>query len=148
MLQPTMVAKASPIKLQTSNTIINTAYLDNGDSITTELTVDQNPVSTCATTKTTSGSKTVKYRNASGNILWSFTLSASYTYNGSSATCTSVSTSSSINDTAWKLSNITKSKSSNKATGSVTAKEYFLGVPFNTVTESLTLTCNASGNLS
>ncbi|MDE6761675.1 MAG: hypothetical protein K2J90_13530 [Lachnospiraceae bacterium] len=127
-----------------------TTQLENGDTIVTEITVPTNNtgISIYATTKTKSGKKTVSYQNSKGNVLWSFTLSANFTYNGSSATCTSVSTSKTINDTAWKLSNITKSKSSNVAKGSVTAKECFLGIPFNTVTENLQLKCSANGTLS
>lgn len=147
-------AKAAELRVQTpvSQT---TTQLENGDSIVVELTIpittvnaNVNAVSTNATTKTTSGKKTVTYRNSKGNALWSFSISANFSYNGSSATCTSVSTSKQINDTAWKLSNITKSKSSNVAKGSVTAKECFLGIPFNTVTENLQLKCSANGTLS
>lgn len=151
LLAPATSVHASAAQLKTGFPVSSTTtQLENGNSIVTEITVFTNDtsISTFATTKTKSGSKTVKYRNSKGDVLWSFTVSASFTYNGSSATCTSVSTGKQINDTAWKLSNITKSKSSNVAKGSVTAKEYFLGVPFNSVTEDLQLKCSANGTLS
>lgn len=151
LLTPAATIHASAAQLKKEILVSSTTtQLENGNSIVTEISVPTNDtgISTFATTKTTSGSKTVKYRNSKGNVLWSFTVSASFTYNGSSATCTSVSTSKQINDTAWKLSNITASKSSNVAKGSVTAKEYFLGVPFNSVTENLQLKCSANGTLS
>lgn len=148
---PTAYISASAAEPQTQSRISTTiTQLENGDSIVVELMtpVNDNVVSTYATTKSTSGSKTIKYRNSKGSVLWSFTLSANFSHNGSSATCTSVSTSNQVNDTAWKLSNITKSKSSNMAKGSVTAKERCLGIPIKTVTENLQLKCSANGTLS
>lgn len=151
LLQPTVFVKASSTKTQAANIVSSSIHqLENGDFIAVKLTVSSHhdALSIHAATETISGSKTLEYYDASGKILWSFTLSASYDYNGNNASCTSVSTSSSVHATTWKLSDITKSKSSNKATGSVTAKEYFAGIPFNTVTETLTLTCSATGKLS
>ncbi|MCM1500131.1 MAG: hypothetical protein NC124_16835 [Clostridium sp.] len=147
---PATTAKAITITPQPVSSATTVQKLGNGDTIITQMTTTSNnsSASTYATKKTVSGSKTVTYRNSKGNVLWTFILNASYTYNGSSATCISVSTSSSVNETAWKLSNITKSKSSNIANASVTAKHYLLGVPVTTVTEKLTLKCSASGKLS
>lgn len=152
LMLPTTSSNATAAELQTQSPISQTiTQLENGDSLVVELTIpviSNNAISTYATTKTTSGKKTVTYRDSKGNALWSFSISANFSYNGSSATCTSVSTSKQINDTAWKLSNITKSKNANVAKGSVTAKECFLGIPFNTVTENLQLKCSANGTLS
>ncbi|MCI8508710.1 MAG: hypothetical protein HFJ06_09145 [Lachnospiraceae bacterium] len=150
-LAPAACVHASAAQLKTEALVSSTTtQLENGNSIVTEITVSTNDtgISTFATAKTKSGKKTVTYRNSKGNALWSFSISANFSYNGSSATCTSVSTSKTINDTAWKLSNITKSKSSNVAKGSVTAKECLLGIPFNIVTENLQLKCSANGTLS
>lgn len=151
LLLPVASSNTSAAELRTKSLISRTTtQLENGDSIVVELTapVHNNAISTYSTLKTTSGSKTVTYLTSKKKVLWSFTLSANFTYNGSNAVCTSASTSNQVNDSAWKLSDITLSRSYNVAKASVTAKEYFLFVPFNTVTENLQLKCSATGTLS
>jgi len=84
---------------------------------------------------------------SNGKVLWSFTLKATFTYNGSSAQCTAASCSNIINDKAWSLST-SASRSGSMASGSVTAKEKYFGITTSTISKTLTLKCNASGNIS
>lgn len=99
-------------------------------------------------TNTKSGQQSLIYRNNNGVEQWRATLTATFTYNGSSATCTSASITSSVSDGNWKFTQKTATKSGNKATGNITVKHYVLGIPTKTVEQTITITCSASGALS
>ncbi|MBQ8893712.1 MAG: hypothetical protein IJ043_04810 [Clostridia bacterium] len=99
-------------------------------------------------TNTKSGQKSIVYRSESGREIWQATLSATFTYTGSSATCTVASITTSITDSNWKITEKTATKSGNKAIGDITAKRYFLGIATKTVEQSVTITCSAAGVLS
>lgn len=104
-----------------------------------------NTASTTATTYTKSPSKTHNIKNAANNTLVSYTLYATFTYNGSTSSCTSVSYSTTVYDSTWCFTSATASRSGNKATGSYTAKCPTLG---QTVSNTITITCDANGNIS
>ncbi len=122
-------------------------YFDDGSYITTTITEEQSYYSTYATT-TKNGSKTTTYTGSDDEVKWSATLHGTFTYTGSSSTCTSSSITYSSSDSDWRITSATSSKSGNKAIGDVTAKQYVLGIPLKTVNETITLTCSATGTLS
>ncbi len=121
-----------------------TIYFSDGSYLIVTLT----DITNSRATNTKSGSKTINYYDDNGNKLWSATLNATFTYTGSSATCTSSSINKTIYNDNWKFTSATASKSGNKATGNITAKKYFLGIAIKTVNDSITLTCSATGTLS
>ena len=75
--------------------------------------------------------------------MWSVSVTGTFTYNGSSCTCTKATVSTTKPSAMWSLSNKKASKSSNKAIASVTGHS-----PGVTVTRTVTLTCSPSGKLS
>lgn len=97
---------------------------------------------------TVSGSKPYTYYSASGTALWKVTLNGTFTYTGSSATCTASSVSTTIYNTSWSTSSKSASKSGSKATGSATMKQTKNGLTSNSIPVSLSLSCSASGTLS
>lgn len=103
---------------------------------------------TMAATQTKSGTKGYKFYNANNVLLWDVSITGTFSYSGSTSTCTSVTKSTSIIDGNWKVTAESCSKSSNKALGSFTVKRYTLLIPVQTENVSLTLTCSASGVLS
>ena len=94
------------------------------------------------------GNKKYTYYSNSGAEKWKATLTGKFTYTGSSATCTSSSVSVSISDSGWYQIYKNASKSGNKATASVTMGYKLDGETITRVPVSLTLTCDANGNLS
>lgn len=94
------------------------------------------------------GSKTYEYYSVDGRCLWNVTLSGSFTYSGSTSSCTAASVSTTIYDSAWYTASKDASRSGNTAYGSATMGRKALGVTVQTVPVSLTLTCDADGNLS
>ncbi len=136
-----LIDTASP---ETHTTI---KYFEDGSYIETIITEENTCFSTFATT-TKRGSKKLTYKNDQDEIQWTATITGIFTYTGSNSTCTSSSITYSITNTKWKITSATASKSYNKATGNVTAKRYALGIPVQTVEETITLTCSATGVLS
>ena len=94
--------------------------------------------------KSVSGSKPYTCYDSAGTALWKVTLYGTFTYTGSSATCTASSISTTIYDSSWSTGSKSASKSGNKATGSATMKKSTV----KSVPVSLSLSCSASGSLS
>lgn len=99
-------------------------------------------------TKTKTGSKDYEFHSSDGDLRWVVTVNGTFTYTGSSATCTKATVATKVYNSAWKIISATASKSSNKATANFTVKRYTLGIVTKTVTDSVTLTCSAKGVLS
>ena len=95
-----------------------------------------------------SGSKTFSHYSDGGVLAWAATLSASFQYNGTSATCTAASCSVSISNSAWYLISKSTSQSGNTATAEVSMGRKLLGVTVRTINCTITLSCDANGNLS
>lgn len=128
-------------KKQNEQTTIE--LLPNGDVIEETLILEN----TLQRSSTRKGSRIVEYKN-DGKVLWKATLSATFTYTGSSAKCTASSITASSNVSTWKIISKSASKSGNVATGKVTAKQYYVVTPIQTVNRTLKITCSPSGGLS
>lgn len=120
-----------------------TIYLDDGSYITVELITYGTRAS-----GSVSGGKQYTHYDGSGSQNWVAVLNGSFTYNGSSATCTSSSVNVTIYDSAWYVVSKSASKSGNTAIGAVTMGMKSVGVTVMQVPVNLTLTCDANGNLS
>lgn len=120
--------------------------LSNGDYIITVLEEFSDSITRASSSKT--GSKTVNYYNASGEKLWSFTLTASFSYNGSSASCTTTTCSYNMYSSAWKKESASTQKSGSNATCTFTAGKYALGVRINSITKTISMTCSKNGTIS
>jgi hypothetical protein len=131
-------ASASPIT--ESEEIIR---LENGDYITVEFVVID---SRAASTKT--GQKSYVYKNNNGTEQWRATLSGTFTYTGTTATCTSSGCTTSVSNSAWYEVSRSAGKSGSSATAEVTMGEKFLGITINKESISMKLTCSPTGTLS
>lgn len=129
-----------------SDSFYETEYFENGDYLTTTIFVDSFTQTRATSTK--SASKTTTYCNSSGTVVWTFTVTGKFSYNGSTSSCTSASHSYDIKSSAWKVSSASSSKSGSTVSGTIVAKQYQLGVCLNTITRNQSLTCDKNGNLS
>lgn len=125
------------------DTVSEIIYLDNGCYITIKTTILAERSSTVRR-----GNRSYIYKNSSGVEEWRATIYGTWTYTGTSATCTAVSCSTTITDTVWYEISNTTGKSGATATAEVTMGEKFLGITINKESISLRLTCDANGNLS
>lgn len=94
------------------------------------------------------GSKVYTHHGNDGTANWKVTLTGSFTYNGSSATCTSSDVDVTIYDSSWYTISKSSSKSGSTASASVTMGEKQGGVTINRVPVDLSLSCDKNGNLS
>lgn len=97
---------------------------------------------------TVSGSKVKNYYDSKGTLCWQFVLNGSFSYTGSSATCTSSTCSVSIYSQGWYVISKNASKSGNTASANATMGNQIDGGKVNQASASLTLRCDKNGNLS
>ena len=115
-------------------------YQDDGSYFITEIVYS--PISTYSST--ISGTKHSSYYNSSGKLLWKLSVTASFSFNGSSSTCTSSQCSVSNIASNWNVVSKSANKSKNTASTSVTMHQSGGG----NVSRTVKLSCSASGNLS
>ncbi len=146
---PVSAAASKPAAAITAqNTKTEIEHLGNGDYLVTTLEESSSDHALSRAAKTKNGSKKTTYHTASGKAVWTFTVTGTFSYNGSSATCIKASPSFSSTTTAWKATSSSATRSANKAIGKITAKQYRLGVCTSTVDRTVTLSCSKTGVLS
>lgn len=131
---------ASEVTQKTETTI---EYLENGDCIKTYITYYE--TNSRATTK--SGSKTKEYQNSSGETLWSVTVTGTFSYDGTTSSCTKVSHSAVAYSSGWSIKSSSSSKSGNTATADATAT-YKLLLISKDYSMTVSLSCSPQGVLS
>lgn len=131
---------ASATEVKTETTI---EYLDNGDYIETTITYYE----TDSRAATKSGSKTSTYKSDSGTALWSVTVNGTFTYNGTTSSCTSVSRSASASASGWSIKSSSCTKSGNCASATATAT-YKKGLVSYDKSLTVNLYCSPYGILS
>lgn len=134
-----------------TNSIIEVTSTAQGDYTYITVLTKEIPIESSSSARgvrqSISGEKTVYVTDSSGNTLWSLTVSAAFNYNGTTATCTGCShrTSTSSN---WIITNSSSYFSGNSATATATAIKKILGITVSSNSASVTIQCDANGNLS
>lgn len=121
----------------------DTVYFDDGSYFTIDIHVVQS-----RSTNIASGSKTYTYHDSDGTTAWKAVLNGTFSYTGSSATCTASTCNVTTYDSAWYTVSKSSSKSGNSATAAVTMGKKLLGVTITKVPVDMILSCDANGNLS
>lgn len=124
--------------------------LENGDYLETtiiDVPVISSNISTFSTAKTITKTKTTRYKNKNGELLWSVSIRATFTYNGSTSKCTSYSHSTTCPAKTWKIKSVSSSKSGNSATAKATATQSFKNISVD-YTKSVTISCSKNGTVS
>lgn len=99
-------------------------------------------------TSTKTASKTVTVKNSSNVALWSVKVTGTFTFNGSSSSCTNASVTTAVYDKNWKIASKSASKSGNSAIATAKGNCYLDGSYISSLTKTAKLTCNATGKLS
>ena len=119
-------------------------YLEDGFYY--ETTLEELPAfSRSGHTKTVK--KTTNYKNAEGNVMWSLTLKATFTYNNSSAKCTYVTGNVQSVNSHWEVSSKSFQKNGSTATGTATVKQLMNGKVVKT-TKKISIHCSPTGKIS
>ena len=143
-LSTTCIAFAGEMPAQSNTYPAEYEYFDDGSYIVTTIT-EEPAVSFARAAGTKTASKTATYKSSSGASLWSVTVTGTFSYNGSSAKCTSSSVSANSYSSLWKINSKSASKSGASASATATAK-YYDSSTYKSL--SVTLTCKANGVLS
>lgn len=146
------VAPSSSASAEGEAALIETIYYQDGSfaviTVTEEVSMIKDDTFSRAFSYIRNGSKTYTYYNSSGVAEWSATLNASFTYDGSTATCTAANCQVTIYDNAWYVISNSSGYSGNTATANVSVGYRVLGVSVGTKSITITLSCDANGNLS
>ncbi len=97
--------------------------------------------------KTITKTKTTKICAKDGSVLWSVSIKATFSYNGSFSKCTSYSHSASAPAKTWKIKSVSSSKSSNSATAVAVATHSY-GLISKDFKQSVTIRCSKNGVIS
>ncbi len=125
------------------STIQSVIQLDSGDCI-----IISDPIIISVQRGVVSGEKYYSYKNSDGVVQWRATLSGTFSYNGSSATCTAASCVTSVQHGNWSESYNHAYPSGGTAQADVTMIRKVLFITVQTENVHLVLTCDANGNLS
>lgn len=96
---------------------------------------------------TTSGFTRITCNTDSGNTEWRAILTGTFTYDGTTATCTESTVTTYVYANNWYEVSKTAGKSGNTATGSVTMGRTVLGITVAKEAYNMTLTCSPNGTL-
>lgn len=143
LLLAVLIVSFFPIAGRAEGTAQGTIYYDDGSYMTVKTTV----IHTRAAGSVT-GNKTYTYYDSEGTTRWMAVLTGSFSYTGTTATCTASNVNVSIYGAGWYVSSKSATKSGNTASASVTMGRRVAGVTIMTVPVSLSLSCDANGNLS
>ena len=132
----TFPVKASEIQSINSTNIIE--IFDDGSYIVATLS---------RSSSTKSAKRTYTYKTSSGKILWTITVTGTFTYNGSSSSCTKASVSTTCPSITFKLASKSATKHNSTATATASFKQYNDSVYLRTITRSVSISCDKSGKL-
>lgn len=144
-----MVCPVSAKTAEPTSTIVSetTEYFADGSSVTTTIQEESVNITRALTTK--SGSKTDIVKDSNGNVLYKFKVTGTFAiYSNGNCNCTSATRSHTIVASGWscKTSEAHTSGASAVATGTFVKK--VLGITTASKDTTVTLTCDANGNLS
>ncbi|MBQ6864315.1 MAG: hypothetical protein IJO14_08775 [Clostridia bacterium] len=119
------------------------AYFSDGSvAVTTLKTIAQSRA-----TNTKTGKKTTTVYDSNGSVSFTVTNTSTFSYTGSSATCTAISATKSISDSSWTVTTSTF-RSGRTGTVNFTGQLKALGVTIKTVSDSISISCSNTGVLS
>ena len=123
MLMAVLLFCTIPVRGSAVGNQVQTFYFEDGSYMTVEVITNGARAS-----GSKSGSKPYTYYDSDGKTLWKATLTGSFTYNGSTATCTSSRVDVTIYDSTWHTASKSSNKSGNTASASVTMEKRQLGI--------------------
>ena len=118
-------------------------YQDENYTIEVTTIIEEEPCTTYATTQTKTVSKIYEVTNSFGSVVATYTLKGTFRYNGTSASCTSATYTTSTDSIFCSFEDATAYASGAKAVGSFTVKTLI-----KTISETVTITCSSTGVIS
>ncbi|MBE5928325.1 MAG: hypothetical protein E7267_02990 [Lachnospiraceae bacterium] len=121
-------------------------YFEDGSYLVTIIeSCDDYTLNSRELTITENKTKTSNYYDSNNELLWYVKVKGNFTYNGTTATCNSSEVVAASNNSNWKISNRSASKSGSTAYASCTAKRYSGSTVVQTINRQVSLHCSPSG---
>ncbi len=98
-------------------------------------------------TKTASNTKYIYYYSANSELLWHAQLTGEFAYTSTSAWCTNAAFDFRSLDSNWQLDDYTCKEQNATASVTFSVVQKSLGVKLQTITKTLTLTCDTNGKV-
>lgn len=137
-----LIAASVPAFAETQVISRETEHYPDGSYAVIETVVFENTAVPFAAASTKSASRTYTFHRADGKAAWDFTLTGTFTYNGTTAKATKAATSYKVYISGWTCTkNSSVSGAVAKGTGKFTYKSG------STKTVSLCLKCSANGTI-
>lgn len=105
-------------------------------------------ISSKATSQYITKTKTTKLKNSAGDVLWSVSIKATFSYDGTTSKCTSCTPSATAYASSWSIKSVTSSKSGNSATATAVATHTVIFGISQDTTKSVTIKCSPTGVVS
>lgn len=131
------------VHVNATETSENIFYMDDGSYI---IAYTEELGTRASTSKT--GKRIFEYYNNNDEMQWKATLTAKYLYTGTTATCTSSQCDVTVYNSDWYVVDKSSGMLGGKATADITMGRKVLGVTVEKKNVSMSLTCDANGNLS
>ena len=145
----TAICPASAMSAEPTGTIVSetTEHFADGSSVTTTIQEESVNITRALTTK--SGSKTKTVQDSDGNVLYKFKVTGTFAiYSNGNCNCTSATRSHTIVASGWSCKTSEAHTSGAKAIATGTFVKKVLGITTASKDTTVTLTCDANGNLS
>ena len=141
----TDIIKASGSSIEPSREII---YLEGGYYL--ETSIEDVPVYNTISpqsTNTITKTKTAKYKYKSGTVLWTFSITGTFSYDGTTSQCNVCFHSASAPAKTWRIKSVSSYKSGNSATATAIAT-HSNGSQSQDIVKHLTIQCSSTGVVS
>lgn len=135
-----VVLPAAAVEVESNNEKI---YFDDGSYLVVNIQVGN-----ARATNTKSGSKVYTYYTNDDELVWKVTLRGTFTYNGTTSSCTASNVSINIINDSWYTVSQSADKDANEAYAVVTMGRKLLGITINKLKVELILACDKNGVLS
>ena len=139
-----------PVQATDTEYYSNIEMLTNGYYYETTIEDEETQIAskTRATTQYVTKTKTTKLKNNNGDVLWSVSIKATFSYDGTTSKCTSCTPSAEAYASSWSVKSVTSSKSGNSATATAVASHTLISGITQDTTKSVTIQCSATGVVS
>ena len=147
-MKKTLILLFSFLFIFASTFPVKASEIQSINSTNIESSTEENIVATLSRSSSTKSAKrTYTYKTSSGKILWTITVTGTFTYNGSSSSCTKASVSTTCPSITFKLASKSATKHNSTATATASFKQYNDSVYLRTITRSVSISCDKSGKL-
>lgn len=148
-----LAASAEPYMTESTITIVSMspALTAGGTQTITATDLSENAIVfylTANGTQTITATKTSYYVDSNQNILWYVSVTATFSYDGTSAWCTGCSHDAQSSSGAWTIKSSSHSSSGNSATATATAMNRNNFGISREYTRSVTISCSPTGEIS